>query len=119
MEIPIKSMTNTSSLSIIKKIGSILFKPFTEDNTIVNKTSFIMPMKQLKQILKNHYINQQPLLIIYEYYNEKNELIQHSTIAQIHSVIDNDQNIIVRDWTVQDEVALNLNQILTVSANMV
>ncbi|MGX7092683.1 hypothetical protein [Hutsoniella sourekii] len=108
MELPIQSKQT------VKSSLSRLFNPFIihEDPVI----PLIQPLKQVRDRLNQHYINQEPIIVLYEYYNRQQIICQKSVECYVKSPIQADQRVVLEDCHLGHHLLVYLDQIIKVSA---
>ena len=84
-------LTNTSSnfFTLISSAAKQFIAPF--DTTMPKQvTRYIMPLEQVIACLHEHYVQQLPVHIVYEYYDQQQRLHQIERTVWIHGLRRND-----------------------------
>lgn len=99
----------------INRITHSFFSPFLQPANLVEEGPIIMPMTEVKRNLHEHYINQQPLQIVFEFYDQHHQLQVADLVLTVASPILTDHTVDL-EYKGQS-ISLQLEQILSVSAN--
>lgn len=123
MELPIKPLkfSQYKQTRWMKKLSEDLFSPFLNPAELIQEQGKIMPLTQVMDQLNHHYIQQAPLTIEFEYYDQYNRLQVHTGTYFIDSPIMSDHSVRVsssqtRTSSSNERFILSLNQIIWVTA---
>lgn len=99
----------------INRLTQSFFAPFLQPANLVEETSVMMPLVEVKVILNQHYINQKNVQLVFEFYDRQQQLQVADLTLRVASPI-------LSDHTVEFEydnhrINLQLEQILSVNAD--
>ncbi|UUX34075.1 hypothetical protein [Fundicoccus culcitae] len=112
MELPIYPQSK-----LAKHVHQI-FEPFLVEQPTIQNEEVIMPLYLVEKQLHEHYVNQKPLKINFEYYNQQDRIKQHTIVATVDSTVLLDRRIVLTEIDRNSSFILSIEQILTVSANI-
>ena len=109
-------LNNTPS-NLIALIGSAtkqFIAPFTTEVSLTSE-AYIMPIKQVLARLHEHYIQQLPVRIVYEYYDRQDRIHQTEKTVYIQRLQANERFVCV-DCDSELNFILSIEQILRVES---
>lgn len=109
MELPIRPQGKR-----LIQFAQDLFRPFQSPAPLMTDGIEMMPLDQVKDQLMQHYINQQPITILFEFYDPASVL----QMAELELLVDSPiiSNTAIRVNHQGHSFQLELNQIINVTA---
>lgn len=118
MELPISFAPANKFVKQIHQYTETVFAPFFRETTRFDHENFIMPLYLVENKLHDHYVSMNPLFVTYEYYDRHNKINQTTVLATVQTTVRPDRRIVLNELNQNRSLILDLEQILTVSANI-
>ena len=118
MELPISFAPANKLVKQLHQYTETVFAPFLRETTQFNHDTFIMPLYLVENKLHDHYVSMQPLFITYEFYDSNHKINQRTTLVTVQSTVRPDRRIVLNELNQNRSLILDLERILTVSANI-
>lgn len=118
MELPISFAPANKFVKQLHHYTETVFAPFLRENSTLNNDDFIMPLYLVEKKLHDHYVSMTPLLVTYEYYDRNHRIHQTTVLITVKSTVRPDRRIVLNELNQNRSLILDLEQILTVSANI-
>lgn len=118
MELPISFAPANKIVKQLHHYTENVFAPFMRDANHFDHESFIMPLYLVEKKLHDHYVTMVPLFITYEYYDRNHRINQETVLVNVQSTVRPDRRIVLNELNQNRSLILDLEQILTVSANI-
>jgi len=118
MELPISFRQNIALFKQLQQYTESIFAPFLRETPHIQENSFIMPLYLVETALHDHYVTTQSIWVTYEFYDKTNKIQQTTILVTVQSTVLPDRRIVLKELNQNRSLILDLEQILTVSANI-
>lgn len=118
MELPISSSLANKIVHHIQYYAEAVAAPFLREELHPTYDHLMMPLYQVEKKLHQHYVSMAPLWVTYEYYNRDQRITQDTILVTVQSTVKPDRRIVLTELNQKRSFIIDLEQILTVSANI-
>lgn len=118
MELPLSFAPANKIVTQLHHYTETIFAPFLRETPRFNHDAFIMPLYLVENKLHEHYVSMNPLFVTYEYYDRNHKINQTTVLVTVQSTVRPDRRIVLNELNQNRSLILDLEQILTVSANI-
>lgn len=118
MELPISTIFSHKITHHVQSFAGAIAAPFLREESHPTFDHLIMPLYEVEKKLHQHYVDTKPVWVTYEFYNRDQRISQETVFVTVQSTVRNDRRIVLTELNQKRSFILDLEQILTVSANI-